>query len=96
MPPTSCRYAPLLSACAPKTLDAIIDKSTSEAGAPLRRLVEQGHLPSIILHGEAGIGKTSIAMLLADAVGRPFHALSALNTGVKQLREVLDKGIIKL
>ena len=46
--------------------------------------------PSIILHGEAGIGKTTIAMLLADAVGRPFHALSALNTGVKQLREVLD------
>ena len=53
-------------------------------------MVEQGHLPSIILHGEAGIGKTTIAMLLANAVGRPFHALSALNTGVKQLREVLD------
>ena len=44
----------------------------------------------MILHGEAGIGKTTIAMLLADAVGRPFYALSALNTGVKQLREVLD------
>ncbi|MER2012305.1 MAG: AAA family ATPase, partial [Psychrobacter alimentarius] len=75
----------------PTSLDAIIGQDHLLAdGAPLRRLVEQGHLPSIILHGEAGIGKTTIAMLLADAVGRPFHALSALNTGVKQLREVLE------
>ena len=61
-------------------------------GAPIRRFVDHGHLPSLILHGEAGIGKTTIAMLLADAVGRPFYPLSAINTGVKQLREVLDAG----
>ena len=82
---------PLAQRMRPTSLDAIIGQEHLLAdGAPLRRLVEQGHLPSIILHGEAGIGKTTIAMLLADAVGRPFHALSALNTGVKQLREVLD------
>lgn len=91
MPPNFHADTPLAQRMRPTTLDAIIGQThLLAAGAPLRRLVEQGHLPSIILHGEAGIGKTTIAMLLADAVGRPFHALSALNTGVKQLREVLD------
>lgn len=83
---------PLAQRMRPTSLDAIIGQAHLLAkGAPLRRLIEQQHLPSIILHGDAGIGKTTIAMLLADAVGRPFHALSALNTGVKQLREVLDR-----
>ena len=91
MPPNFHADTPLAQRMRPTTLDAIIgQENLLAAGAPLRRLVEQGHLPSIILHGEAGIGKTTIAMLLADAVDRPFHALSALNTGVKQLREVLD------
>lgn len=84
---------PLASRMRPHTLSEVIGQShLLAADAPLRRFVEQGHLPSLILHGEAGIGKTTIAMLLADAVGRPFHALSALNTGVKQLREVLEAG----
>ena len=82
---------PLAQRMRPTHLDAIIGQEhLLAAGAPLRRLVEQGHLPSIILHGEAGIGKTTLAMLLAATIGRPFHALSALNTGVKQLREVID------
>ncbi len=82
---------PLAQRMRPMTLQAIIGQEhLLSTGAPLQRLVERHHLPSIILHGEAGIGKTTIAMLLAEAVGRPFHALSALNTGVKQLREVLD------
>ena len=82
---------PLAQRMRPTTLEAIVGQEHLLAvGAPLQRLVERNHLPSIILHGEAGIGKTTIAMLLAAAVGRPFHALSALNTGVKQLREVLD------
>lgn len=82
---------PLAQRMRPTRLTDIIGQAHLLAkGAPLQRLIEQRHLPSIILHGEAGIGKTTIAMLLADAVDRPFHALSALNTGVKQLREVLD------
>lgn len=84
---------PLAQRMRPKTLAEVIGQShLLAAGAPIRRFVEHGHLPSLILHGEAGIGKTTIAMLLADAVGRPFHPLSAINTGVKQLREVLDAG----
>lgn len=91
MPTSFHSDTPLAQRMRPTSLDAIIGQAHLLAkGAPLRRLIEQQHLPSIILHGDAGIGKTTIAMLVADAVGRPFHALSALNTGVKQLREVLD------
>ncbi len=92
MPPTFHADTPLAQRMRPTTLDAIIGQAHLLAkGAPLQRLVEQKHLPSLILHGEAGIGKTTMAMLLAAAVGRPFHALSALNTGVKQLREILER-----
>ena len=91
--PTPYSDTPLAQRMRPKTLAEVIGQShLLAAGAPIRRFVEHGHLPSLILHGEAGIGKTTIAMLLADAVGRPFHPLSAINTGVKQLREVLDAG----
>ncbi|MBE8424904.1 AAA family ATPase, partial [Leptospira borgpetersenii serovar Balcanica] len=84
---------PLAQRMRPKTLEEMIGQThLLSPGAPIRRFVDHGHLPSLILHGEAGIGKTTIAMLLADAVGRPFYPLSAINTGVKQLREVLDAG----
>ena len=59
------------------------------AQAPLRQMIDQGHLPSIIFWGPPGVGKTTIALLLAQAVDRPFVSLSALNTGVKELREVI-------
>ena len=91
MPTAFHADTPLAQRMRPTSLEAIIGQAHLLAeGAPLKRLVAQKHLPSLILHGEAGIGKTTIAMLLADAVQRPFHALSALNIGVKQLREVLD------
>lgn len=83
---------PLAQRLRPKSIDQVIGQMHLLApNAPIRRIVEQGYLPSIILHGEAGIGKTTIAMLLADAVGRPFRPLSAINAGVKELREVLTK-----
>lgn len=55
-------------------------------------MIDQGHLPSIIFWGPPGVGKTTIALLLAQAVDRPFVSLSALNTGVKELREVIADG----
>ncbi len=89
---------PLAQRMRPKSLSEVIgqthllsNEATVNASiAPISRMVNQGHLPSLILHGEAGIGKTTIATLLADAVGRPFYPLSAISSGVKQLREVLD------
>lgn len=83
---------PLAQRIRPQSIDEVIGQTHLLApNAPIRRIIEQGYLPSIILHGEAGIGKTTIAMLLADAVGRPFRPLSAINAGVKELREVLAK-----
>ena len=60
--------------------------------APLRQMIDQGHLPSIIFWGPPGVGKTTISLLLAQAVDRPFVSLSALNTGVKELRDLIAQG----
>lgn len=83
---------PLAQRIRPQSIDQVIGQThLLGANAPIRRIIEQGYLPSMILHGEAGIGKTTLAMLLAKAVGRPFRPLSAINAGVKELREVLAK-----
>lgn len=89
-------FTPLAQRVRPKNLTDIIGQHHLLGdNAPIRRIIATGHLPSLILHGEAGIGKTTLASLLADAVGRPFHLLSAVNSGVKEIRQVLetDNGI---
>lgn len=81
---------PLAERLRPTMLGEIIgQKHLLGDNAPIRNIIKQGFLPSMILHGSAGIGKTTLAMLLADAVGRPFRPLSAISSGVKELREVL-------
>lgn len=81
---------PLAERLRPTTLGEIIgQKYLLGDNAPISNIIKQGFLPSMILHGSAGIGKTTLAMLLADAVGRPFRPLSAISSGVKELREVL-------
>ena len=85
---------PLPERLRPRDLSQIIgqDHLLGEQ-APLRQMIDQGHLPSIIFWGPPGVGKTTIALLLAQAVDRPFVSLSALNTGVKELRDVIaDSG----
>lgn len=82
---------PLAERMRPKNLDEVIGQTHLLGdNAPLSQFVSHGHLPSLILHGEAGIGKTTIARLLADAVNRPFHALSAISSGVKEVREIIN------
>ncbi len=54
-----------------------------------RQMLEVGTLPSLILWGPPGVGKTTLAQILAQESKRPFHALSAINSGVKELREVI-------
>lgn len=84
---------PLPERLRPKDLSQIIgqDHLLGEH-APLRQMIDQGHLPSIIFWGPPGVGKTTLALLLAQALDRPFVSLSALNTGVKELRDVIAQG----
>ncbi|MCB0771137.1 MAG: replication-associated recombination protein A [Flavobacteriales bacterium] len=57
----------------------------------LRKALAGGMLPSMILWGPPGVGKTTLARLIAQDLGRPFHSLSAINSGVKDVREVIEK-----
>jgi putative ATPase len=59
--------------------------------AILRRAIESGNLPSLILWGPPGVGKTTLAFIISHQLKRPFFSLSAINSGVKDVREVIDK-----
>lgn len=60
-------------------------------GAVLRSAIEQGNIPSMIFWGPPGVGKTSLAMLIKDELKRTFFSLSAIQAGVKEVREIIDK-----
>lgn len=57
----------------------------------IRKAIGTGNIPSMILWGPPGVGKTTIANIIANAIKRPFHTLSAVNAGVKDVREVIEK-----
>ena len=83
--------APLAERLRPRSLDEYIGQShlVGENGV-FRRFLESGNVPSFILWGPPGVGKTSLAKLVASALERPFFTLSAINSGVKDVREVID------
>lgn len=60
-------------------------------GAVLRRLIESGNIPSFILWGPPGVGKTTLANIIANTLKRPFFHLSAVHSGVKEVRETIEK-----
>ena len=75
----------------PKSLDEYVGQQHLVGeGAVLRRAMKAGTLPSMILWGPPGVGKTTLARLIAAESDRPFHALSAIHSGVKDVRAVLD------
>lgn len=57
----------------------------------LRKAISSGNIPSMIFWGPPGVGKTTLAQIIANTVDRPFHALSAINSGVKDIREIIQK-----
>ncbi|MCI0688424.1 MAG: replication-associated recombination protein A [Sporichthyaceae bacterium] len=88
--------APLAVKMRPRTLDEVVGQDRLlVAGSPLHRLVEgkDGHLPpsSVILWGPPGSGKTTLAYLVSQATDREFVELSAVNAGVKDVREVMER-----
>ncbi len=60
-------------------------------GAVLRKAIENGHIPSMIFWGPPGVGKTTLAYIISQSLDRPFFSLSAINSGVKDVREMIDK-----
>lgn len=83
---------PLAERMRPKTLaDYVGQQHLVGEGAVLRRAVESKNLASLILWGPPGVGKTTLANILASELKRPFYSLSAINSGVKDVREVIEK-----
>ena len=88
---TPAATAPLAVRMRPRSLDEVVGQAhLLRPGAPLRRLVEGGAAASVLLHGPPGTGKTTLAQLLAGVGNRHFVALSALSSGVRELRAVID------
>ncbi|GAT61938.1 replication-associated recombination protein A [Paludibacter jiangxiensis] len=84
--------APLAERLRPKSLDEYIgQKHLVGERAILRKMIESGNLSSFILWGPPGVGKTTLAKIIANRLERPFYTLSAINSGVKDVREVIEK-----
>ncbi|HTI60040.1 replication-associated recombination protein A [Mucilaginibacter sp.] len=83
---------PLAERMRPKTLDDYVgQKHLVGPGAVLRKAIESGSLPSMIFWGPPGVGKTTLAYIISQTLFRPFFSLSAINSGVKDVREVIEK-----
>ena len=82
---------PLAERLRPTTLDQYIGQQHLVGpGAPLRRMIEQKRVSSFILWGPPGVGKTTLASIVAKALDAPFYTLSAVQSGVKEVREAID------
>lgn len=82
---------PLAERMRPHTLDDYVGQEHLVGkGAILRKVIESGNLPSFILWGPPGVGKTTLASVIANTQSRPFHSLSAINSGVKDIRETIE------
>ena len=84
--------APLAERIRPKTLEGYLSQQhlVGTSGS-LTQQIKKGIIPSLILWGPPGVGKTTLATIIASNSGRPFYTLSAINSGVKEVREVIEK-----
>ena len=84
--------APLAERLRPDSLDQLVgQKHLTGKGSILRTALEQGKMPSMILWGPPGTGKTTIANIIAHTLKSPFYTLSAISSGVKEVREVIEE-----
>ena len=83
---------PLAERMRPKTLDQYIgQKHLVGEGAVIRRMIESGNISSFILWGPPGVGKTTLAKIIAAQIQVPFYTLSAVTSGVKEVRDLLER-----
>lgn len=83
---------PLAERVRPRTWNELVGQEhLAGAGKPLRSLIEKGVIPSMIFWGPPGVGKTTLAQMIAEQTALPFFSLSAINSGVKDIREVIEQ-----
>ena len=83
---------PLAERLRPRTLDEYIgQRHLVGEGAVLRQMIDTGHISSFILWGPPGVGKTTLAQIIANKLETPFYTLSAVTSGVKDVRDVIEK-----
>ena len=84
--------APLAERLRPASLDDYMGQQHLVGkNAVLRRAIESGNIPSMIFWGPPGVGKTTLAFIISKSLKRPFYSLSAINSGVKDVREVIEQ-----
>ena len=82
---------PLAERMRPKSLDDYVGQQhLIGKGCALRRMIDNKHICSFIMWGPPGVGKTTLAQIIANTIKTPFYTLSAINSGVKDVREVID------
>ena len=87
--------APLAERMRPKSLsDYIGQQHLVGKNAVLRKAIESGNIPSMLFWGPPGVGKTTLAFIISETLDRPFFSLSAINSGVKDVREVIEKATV--
>lgn len=83
---------PLAERMRPTTLDEYVGQQhLIGEGCILRKVIKSGTIPSMILWGPPGVGKTTLANIISHELDRPYYSLSAINSGVKDIREVIDR-----
>ena len=82
---------PLAEQLRPDSLDGFIGQEHLVGSvAILRKAIDSGTIPSMILWGPPGVGKTTLAFIISKQLNKPFFSLSAINSGVKEIREVIS------
>ena len=83
---------PLAERMRPRTLDEYVGQQHLVGkDAVLRKMIESGHVSSFILWGPPGVGKTTLAQIVANKLETPFYTLSAVTSGVKDVRQVIER-----